>query len=67
MSQSHPKCKLKSRADDIPKHKKGEKTWVCETCGMLTIAVRKPPCGADRLLDALMGVMHEKNRLHIED
>jgi hypothetical protein len=36
-------CTLKQRKDDIPK-RKGEKSWVCETCNALIFSKAKPLC-----------------------
>lgn len=36
-------CKLKMRRDDIPK-RKGEKTWVCDTCHAIVFSAERPKC-----------------------
>lgn len=47
------KCGLKARKDDIPKHVKGEKTWVCNVvgCDVVMFGKRKPPCQFDSQRD----------------
>jgi hypothetical protein len=48
-------CKIKQRKDDIPK-RKGEKSWVCETCDALIFSKAKPRCRLE--VQAEMEALH---------
>jgi hypothetical protein len=62
-----PKCPMKMRVDDIPKHRKGEKTWACDLCGALRMGRKKPPCSRTVMQRAVASVNAEKKRLNLKD
>jgi hypothetical protein len=44
-------CKLRKRRDDIPKLRKGERTWACEECGAIIMSSARPRCRQEVLAE----------------
>ncbi len=60
------KCPMRSRKDDIPKTR-AEKSWICELCGAIQFANKRPNCVRAKAENARAQVAQIRKRFYRED